>query len=225
MEIVNRQGWGSRYGLGTLDPGPENNVVIHHSYQPTLNKNTTPTQEMAAIRGIEKYHVEHNKWDGIGYNWLVAPSGRKYEGRGWRYRGAHAGPINADSIGICLLIDGSTTDPNPELIQGTRELIQLGISLGEIAPSYKISGHKDWMKDRTCPGEKVYNRLPEFRHDYGAQAHVAVGTRVWSPNYGENLIVTRYISDTNWEFVPESALLQLRSIRAGTPLSRMPKPR
>src|SRR5690606_21800431 len=101
---VPRERWGAEHGRGDLDPGPEKRVVIHHSFRPALDPNATPEEERAAVRAIERFHVENNGWAGIGYNWLVAPSGRIYEGRGWKFRGAHAGPVNGESIGICLLI-------------------------------------------------------------------------------------------------------------------------
>lgn len=162
--IVTRAEWGAEHGTGSLDPGPEPRVVIHHSYRPALKPDATPAEERAAWRGIERYHVESNGWAGIGYNFGVAPSGRIYEGRGWKYRGAHAGPMNGSSIGICLLIDGSVQEPPEAAIGAVRELIALGLQLGEIAEGYEVSGHRDHMP-RTCPGEKVYARLQEFRHD------------------------------------------------------------
>lgn len=138
--------------------------MIHHSYRPALPSNATPSQEMSAIRGIERFHAVTNGWDGVGYSFLVAPSGRIYEGRGWRFRGAHAGPVNGDSIGICLLIDGTVDEPNFAMVEAVRSLIAHGIDLLEIAPNYTITGHRDHMA-RTCPGDKVYARLQDFRHD------------------------------------------------------------
>lgn len=164
--IIERAAWGARHRRGAPDPEPEPRVVIHHSYRPVLTPETTPEQERAAVRAVERYHVENNGWAGIGYNFLVAPSGRVYEGRGWRYRGAHAGPVNGESIGVCLLIDGSVTPANEATIRAVRELIRAGLEAGEIASDYTVSGHRDHMP-RTCPGDKVYAQLPEFRHDAG----------------------------------------------------------
>jgi len=161
---VPRERWGAEHGRGDLDPGPEKRVVIHHSFRPALDPNATPEEERAAVRAIERFHVENNGWAGIGYNWLVAPSGRIYEGRGWKFRGAHAGPVNGESIGICLLIDGGVTDPPETAIQAVRDLVADGVELGEISRDYVVSGHRDHMP-RTCPGDRVYARLQEFRHD------------------------------------------------------------
>lgn len=161
--VTTRAEWDAVHGRGSLDPGPEGRIVIHHSYRPALSPHATVAQEIAAWRAIERFHVETNGWDGIGYNFGAAPSGRLYEGRGWKYRGAHAGPVNGDSIGICLLIDGNRDDPTPEMMQSVRALIAHGVHLGEVVEDYTISGHRDHMP-RECPGDLVYVRLHEFRH-------------------------------------------------------------
>lgn len=173
MNITSRNTWGARHGRGEPDPGPEPRVVIHHSYKPALSPRASASVEMAAVRAIERYHVETNGWDGIGYNWLVAPSGRVYEGRGWQYKGAHAGPVNGRSIGICLLIDGNTTDPVDPMIEAVRGLIRIGLEDGELAANYIVSGHRDHMAGRTCPGDRVYKRLQELRHDAAPVPNVA----------------------------------------------------
>lgn len=167
MKIVTRAEWGARYDRGALDPGPEPRVVIHHSYRPALTASASASIEIAAVRAIERYHVSDNGWDGIGYNFLVAPSGRVYEGRGWKYKGAHAGPVNGSSIGVCLLIDGTVTEPSDAAVQTVRALLAEGLEQEEIAANYIVSGHRDHMAGRTCPGDKVYARLQDFRHDAG----------------------------------------------------------
>lgn len=167
--ITTRAEWDATHGTGTLDPGPEPRVIIHHAYRPALSPDATVEQEVAAIQGIERHHIKPVSQGGLGavgiaYNFLAAPSGRIYEGRGWKYRGAHAGPVNGDSIGICLLIDGTVDEPTPAMIQAVRALIAHGVELGEVATDYGVSGHRDHMA-RECPGDKVYARLQEFRHD------------------------------------------------------------
>lgn len=163
--VTTRAQWDAQYGTGGLDPGPEGNVVIHHSYRPALSQHATVAEEIAAWQSIERFHKEDNGWAGIGYNFGVFPSGRIYEGRGWKYRGAHAGPINSDSIGICLVIDGNVTVPTSRMVFAVRSLIAHGLDLGEIATTYKVSGHLDHMPGRECPGKLVYQMLFEFRHD------------------------------------------------------------
>lgn len=176
VDIESRTTWGAEHGTGSRDPGPEPRVVIHHSFRPALEADATPEQERSAVRGIERFHVENNGWAGIGYNFLVAPSGRIYEGRGWKFRGAHAGPVNGESIGVCLLIDGQETEPTAAMIGAVRSLIRLGVEQDEISADYVVSGHRDHM-ERTCPGDLVYERLQEFRHDATAEVPEPPGPR------------------------------------------------
>lgn len=224
MKIIPRSEWGARHGRGTADPGPEGRVVIHHSYSPALDERATPIEERHAVRGIEAYHVGKNGWSGIAYNWLVAPSGRVYEGRGWKFRGAHAGPVNGDSIGVCLMIDGNVQEPSDAMIRAVRELVRTGIEEGEIRPDYTLSGHRDHMQ-RECPGEKVYRRLQEFRHDHAATPPVDTpqpGERRWSPALKDYVVLTRYVSEREWYYL---TLTELRALGhpAGSPWSKMPE--
>lgn len=225
MRVFQRAEWGARHGLGSEDPGPEQRVVIHHSYRPALLPTATMSQEAAAVRGIEKFHAVNNKWAGIGYNFLVAPSGRVFEGRGWKYRGAHAGPVNGESIGICLMIDGSTTEPNGETIKSVRELIEIGLKLGEITPNYRISGHRDHMQ-RTCPGDKVYAKLDLFRHDIPKPlVGPDLGAQAFSPFLKSNLTLVRWVSDSEWYFTVNADPLKHGIVKANSPWSAMSPPR
>jgi N-acetylmuramoyl-L-alanine amidase len=47
--------------------------------------------------------MDTNKWNDIGYNFLVGEDGNVYEGRGWNTVGTHAGNFNKKSIGICFI--------------------------------------------------------------------------------------------------------------------------
>jgi N-acetylmuramoyl-L-alanine amidase len=49
--------------------------------------------------------MDTNKWDDIGYNFVVGEDGNVYEGRGWNAVDSHAVPYNRNSIGICIIGD------------------------------------------------------------------------------------------------------------------------
>lgn len=165
MGVITRAEWGATYGAGDPSPAAARLVVLHHSYRPALSAAATPETEREAVRGIERHHVQANGWSGIGYNWLIAPSGRAYEGRGWGRTGAHAKGVNSTSVGICLLMDGSAQDPTPRAISEVRGLIAVGIARKHIERAYRLTGHRDHA-GTDCPGDRVYARLAEFRHDH-----------------------------------------------------------
>jgi N-acetylmuramoyl-L-alanine amidase len=221
MNIIPRATWKAEHGVGSVLKGPVPRVVIHHSYKPALKPSATVAEETKAVHGIERFHTVTNGWSGIGYSFLVAPSGRVYEGRGWGRQGAHAGPVNSTSIGVCLLIDGNVTAPNQATIDAVRELIAEGVRLGHLSSAYSVTGHRDHMAGRSCPGDKVYERLEEFRHDRAPSGAPEPGTRRWSDYLGEHVIVTAYESDGAWRFIRESELKEMGQ-PAASRFSEMP---
>ena len=60
--------------------------------------------EKAAVRAIQKYHMDARKYNDIAYNFLIMPSGRVYEGRGKEVEGAHTLGHN-DDCGIAFVGD------------------------------------------------------------------------------------------------------------------------
>jgi len=160
--FFDRSEWGARYGLGSEDPGPEELVVVHHAVSPRLEAGASLETERAAMRAMERFHVEERGWLGIGYNFGITPNGHVYEGRGWKRSGAQAKGYNRRSIGVVYLVDGRVDDLTPAAIEAHRELLLEGVALGELAPAYRIVGHRD-LGETACPGPLVYARLDELR--------------------------------------------------------------
>lgn len=102
-DIITRQVWGAPptpSGLPNLNP---RRITLHHTVFPTLSANASQATEFQRMRDIRNSHVNGNGWSDIGYHYVIMPSGRIYEGRYDRKRGAHDG-IN-DGFGIAF--DGS----------------------------------------------------------------------------------------------------------------------
>lgn len=161
-DIIPRAQWGAVYGRGNANATPKSLVVLHHAESPNIPCGVSQARERDAVLGIERYHVEHNGWQGIGYNFLVFQSGRIYEGRGWDRVGAHTAGHNSRSVGICLVINADTTPPHDAIIEAVQNLIGTGIRLGKIEPLYELKGHRDYASTR-CPGRHVYTMLGSFR--------------------------------------------------------------
>jgi N-acetylmuramoyl-L-alanine amidase. len=103
--IITREEWGARPPVSTPSnmtlPVPY--AVVHHG---GINSYCTTQDQCAAIvRSYQNYHIDDNKWNDIGYNFVVGEDGNVYEGRGWGYVGAHAPNYNSRSIGICIIGD------------------------------------------------------------------------------------------------------------------------
>lgn len=159
-----RHAWGSRYGGGPLDPGPEPVVVIHHTASPALLAGASLEAEVTAVRSIERFHVEERGWSAIGYNFVVTPNGHVFEGRGWERAGAHAGTRadNFRSIGVCYLADGNVTRLTDAALEAIHQLLDEGVRDGHLDRNYRLTGHRD-HKATDCPGALVYAQLDAIR--------------------------------------------------------------
>lgn len=104
VHIITRQEWKAREP-GVFSPIrpkflPVPYVVIHHS---AANSGCNGEECVTAVRGYQNYHMDQLNWDDIGYNFVVSPEGKIFEGRGWGVIGAHTYGYNVRSIGICVI--------------------------------------------------------------------------------------------------------------------------
>lgn len=149
-------------------------LIVHHAAG-----NNTSSDWAATVRSIWNYHVNVQGWSDIGYNYLVAPNGVVFEGRGDNVLGAHFSGMNGGTMGICLLgnYDPATGNgtPSTAMISSLEELLswkECDLSKDPLTSSYHsassqtlmhISGHRDAGTGTVCPGDNVYNLLPNIR--------------------------------------------------------------
>lgn len=156
------------------------NMIVHHS---AYSNNIT--DYVQAVRDIYILHTQENGWSDIGYNYLVAPDGTLFAGRDPgdgpqdQVLGAHFCGSNATTMGVCLLGNFEVQDATEETYNTLKELLAwkgfknnlnadaqnphpLDPNLGVIA------GHRDGC-NTACPGQFVYNRLPQIRDEVAAQ--------------------------------------------------------
>ncbi|GLW63613.1 hypothetical protein Arub01_18570 [Actinomadura rubrobrunea] len=143
MDIISRAEWGARAPRSrtTTTWSKRTEFVVHYSEGPTSQ---TPRQ-------IQDYHMDHNGWADIGYNFLVDVKGRIYEGRGWLTVGAHATGHNTSGIGVCFIgRDGDATDAAKKSIRWLYDeaVRRKGKSLAK-------KGHRD-VTATSCPGDELY---------------------------------------------------------------------
>lgn len=184
--INTRAQWGADESLrrGAPSYGRVQVGFVHH----TTGSNTyTATQVPAIIRGIYAYHVKTQGWSDIGYNFLVDKFGGIWEGRyGGVDRpviGAQTLNYNSVSFGASAIGNFVSTGPSSPMLSAFTRLFawKLGISgipaTGSVVAAGKsfnrISGHRDGFAT-ACPGQKLYDKLPQIRS--GAAAILAVPT-------------------------------------------------
>lgn len=154
-------------------------ITLHHTViSPTPSVGASQASDVERMRLIWRSHVQGNGWADIGYHFIILPSGRIFEARSERKRGAH--DVINDGLGIafdgtytnltisqqqftsavalCAILckrygisDPVTPVPTPTSDYGTRNLP-------------RICGHRDRVQTE-CPGTEGGRtiRLPEIR--------------------------------------------------------------
>lgn len=126
-KVITRAEWGADESIkrttGECDRSfwPVQQLFVHH----TAGSNNDPRPK-ATMRAIYYYHTVTRGWCDIGYNFVIAPDGRLFEGR-WARRyapwelhtgetirgrgvsGAHVADFNSGSVGVSLMGNLSTT--------------------------------------------------------------------------------------------------------------------
>lgn len=157
MIFVARADWGHP------DPKHPGGHYLGVQRQPWLVEHHTPGQMpgtyLAAVEEMQQIYAGHvgQGWQDIGYTFVVW-SNYVFEGRGFGYTGAHAPGANSTSIGVAWLLDGRVRPPSHVEQVTLRELVDAAIALGYLQPSFRVTGHRDWVAT-TCPGDLPYEDL------------------------------------------------------------------
>ncbi|CAF0823855.1 unnamed protein product [Rotaria sordida] len=101
--ILKRSSWNARpYRYrGDLATLPVTDIVVHQleGYKSIMNHQDC----MKQIKEVQDYHMDAEKWDDIGYNFLLCDDSddqqQIYTGRGWTFVGAHCKVYNTKSLG------------------------------------------------------------------------------------------------------------------------------
>ncbi|MEM6803067.1 MAG: peptidoglycan recognition family protein, partial [Bacteroidota bacterium] len=189
-QILYRADWGAEAPNrpGKTNLGELRSIVIHHAAGSWDRKRTG----IELVQAIQKAHKQRrdkngNKWNDIGYHFLIDPNGIIYQGRSFMeegqslgdipllIRGAHTGGANKGRIGICLM--GDYHDPaSVHYIRkitpaSKKALTHLLVFLhrrykpqGDPRINVKgqtITGHQDFGPT-SCPGDNIYKFLPAW---------------------------------------------------------------
>ncbi|XP_031623044.1 peptidoglycan-recognition protein LC-like [Contarinia nasturtii] len=162
LRFVNRSDWEALPPKHKLEPLhlPVQRAIIAH----TFTKSCT-TQESCSdeVRAIQKYHIDENEWDDIGYNFLVGGDGAIYVGRGWDNQGAHTKGYNVGSI--CIAFIGSFDEEEPPKLQiyEAQKLIKFGVMLEKLSPDFRLYGQRQ-LKSTKSPGLLLYEIIKKWAH-------------------------------------------------------------
>jgi hypothetical protein len=159
VTIVPRAEWNARAPrCQTTLRLPVRYAFIHHTAGSTP---TTPSAEQTVMQRIQSEHQGRRQWCDIAYNFVIMPSGRVYEGRGWhRVNGATKG-FNSNSLAFCWAGNYHTNEPTPASVAAGRALLEQGLRNGYLTPDFALRSHRDVGKT-ACPGRYLHPRLPHI---------------------------------------------------------------
>lgn len=172
--IINTHQILRRYVWGQIAPKYDNfikdwnynAIAIHHSG----NKGMKDPLE------IEKYHMNNNNFDDIGYHYMIHQNGKIYEGREIFYRGSHIAGMNSGKIGILMLGDFDTQwwDSDDSLTKNhINKLKKLITTLKQQFPTITfLGGHKEYSRKASdrCPGSLLMKEMDKLRKESGLNA-------------------------------------------------------
>jgi hypothetical protein len=181
--ILPRAAWGANERI-TKAPryaGAVQFAVVHHT---AGTSNYSRAEAAAIVRAIQRYHVQGNGWNDIGYNFLVDKYGQVFEGRAGGVDravvGAHAEGFNTGSVGIAVIgtyggarITAAAQRALERLIAWRLDVAHVNplsslswisggnarFASGTAVPLRAVAGHRD-TGPTSCPGNALYAQLP-----------------------------------------------------------------
>ncbi|XP_048869179.1 N-acetylmuramoyl-L-alanine amidase [Brienomyrus brachyistius] len=174
--IIPRCQWGARpyRGSPTQLKLPLAFMYIHHTSTPRQPCLSFP-QCTADMRAMQRFHQDVRHWDDIGYSFVAGSDGYIYEGRGWRWRGAHTRGNNSRGYGIAFIGNYTGTLPARRSLELIREsLASCGVTGGQLTRNFTWHGHRQ-LVNTTCPGGALYLEIKSWKQfrsrDQAARHH------------------------------------------------------
>ncbi|RVE69087.1 hypothetical protein OJAV_G00074260 [Oryzias javanicus] len=131
--IIARCTWGAAPYIGTptLLSLPLTYLFIHHTANPS-QPCLTFEQCSADMRSMQRFHQQSNGWDDIGYSFVAGSDGNIYEGRGWKWQGAHTGGHNSKGYGVSFIGDYTAALPSQHSMALVRDqLASCAVAAGD----------------------------------------------------------------------------------------------
>ncbi|RSD19516.1 peptidoglycan recognition protein family protein [Amycolatopsis eburnea] len=176
--------WGARPAAGPIvvENHKPTYIVVHHAVDPPMNNDFSLARAFYVSRYIQNLHMDKNGWIDSGQQFTNSRGGFVTEGRhrsleilrgGTQHvQGANVANHNSEVIGIENEGLYSTVDVPQALWDSLVGLVAYIAHQYGISPEF-IKGHRDFNSTE-CPGQVLYNRLPELRTAVGRVLGVSV---------------------------------------------------
>ena len=169
--------WGARPAAGTIvvENHKPTYIVVHHAVDPPANDDFSLSRAFYVSQFIQNLHMDKNGWIDSGQQFTNSRGGFVTEGRhrsleilrgGTQHvQGANVGNHNSECLGIENEGMYSTVDVPQALWDSLVSLVAYIADQYGITPEF-IKGHRDFNSTE-CPGQVLYDRLPELRTAVG----------------------------------------------------------
>jgi N-acetylmuramoyl-L-alanine amidase len=201
--IIPRSGWGAQERKRRCGPDYADSLKMAYVHHTVTTNAYGRSRADDLIRGIYAYHVDGRHFCDIAYNFLIDRFGRIWEGRfggiDQPVIGAHAMGFNTGSTGIAALGTFTRQRPPRKMLKAFKRLLAWRLDVAHVRPTGKtvmesaggpnqkfekgqevrlpvIAGHRD-TGFTTCPGAKLYRKLPSIRRAAEARGL----PKIWNP--------------------------------------------
>ncbi|MDR3078053.1 MAG: peptidoglycan recognition protein family protein [Planctomycetota bacterium] len=164
MTAISRQTWGAADAIpGKMTPmNGVTRLTIHHEGSAKPNNDNSPAQVAATLRLIQGQHRKRMGAGDIGYHFIIDRTGAVWQGRDWKYQGAHASGANPHNLGIMLLGNFEIQQPTAQQLASLRLLsVSLARKYG-LNPAADIFAHCDFGNTQ-CPGRNLKPQVASLR--------------------------------------------------------------
>jgi hypothetical protein len=156
--IVPANEWGRRdHNPYEYAPKPLSTIFIHTSVTTQLGAGATMRAEKEQMRAVDNIAFGRG-FNGFSYSFGVFPSGRAYEGRGFRVVEAATEPYNYTSDSICTIGNTDVFKPTEAQIDAIVGVIKEGQRQGHYAQKLDIRPHRA-VAAKACPGVKFTDAM------------------------------------------------------------------
>jgi len=143
-------------------------IMVHHSL--------TSDGETVSAAAIEKYHIETMGWRDVGYHALVEKVTNSKDLYRYRFKAIFGRPIsqfasacpqgqmNQVALHVCCVGNYDVTYPEPDMLSCLLKRVILPWADEFNIPVENWVGHRDYNKDKTCPG---HNFNMDYLRDLG----------------------------------------------------------
>lgn len=157
IDLISRAEWQARAPKGTYDTIARTKGVKVHYTGGRVDPRTVDDHDLceAAVRGIQRGHMNGNGWLDIGYSFVACSHRKVFVGRGLNRLPAANGPgLNSGHYAILGLVGNSGLVVPPDgMLHGIVDAIEYVRKNGGAGP--EVKGHQDGYST-DCPGPKLY---------------------------------------------------------------------